>query len=141
MKNNYFLWFSLPMISFLALALGSCDAKKTKEQEIVGEWNAHWETKIDANMPELPEDNLKMNGIITFRPDGKVEISAYGYQGCIFSDDTLKNTLNWKLEDTLLRFIDSGDDHGLPYTITKFTSNELQLTLLEDISLTLQRKN
>ena len=71
--------------------------------------------------------------------NGKVEISAFGYDGCIFSDDTLKNILNWKLDDTVLRFIDQGDDHGLPYTINKFTDTEMQLTLLEDINLTLSR--
>ena len=108
---------------------------------IVGEWKAHWETKFDEDMPELTPENLTMNGVINFKPDGKVDIAAFGYQGCIFSDDTIKNTLNWKIDDSILRFIDSADDHGLPYTITKFTDKELKLTLLEDISLSLQRNN
>ncbi len=141
MKRNNFLWFSIPMLSVLILLIGGCGAEKTQEQEIIGEWSAHWETKFDENMPSITEANLKMNGVINFRPDGKVDIWAYGYQGCIFSDDTMRNTLNWKIDNSVLRFIDSGDDHGLPYTITKFGSNELELTLLEDISLTLQRNN
>ena len=141
MKKKHFLWLSLPMISILAIATAACDAKKTREQEIIGEWKAHWETSLEEGMPALSEDNLKMNGLIIFRPDGKVDISAFGYEGCIFSDDTLTNTLHWKLDDTVLRFIDSGGDQGLPYTIMKFTNEELQLTLLEDINLTLQREN
>ena len=139
MKRDKFLRFSLPMISAIIFLIGGCNSKLNKEQEILGEWNACWETDFDESMPELTSSNLKMDGIINFMPDGKVEISAFGYKGCIFSDDTLKNVLNWKLEDSILRFIDSGDEHGLPYTISKFTTNELQLTLLEDISLTLSK--
>ena len=139
MKRDNFLRFSLPMISAIIFLIGGCNSKLNREQEILGEWNAHWETDFDESMPDLTSDNLKMNGILNFMPDGKVEISAFGYAGCIFSDDTLKNVLNWKLEDSILRFIDSGDEHGLPYTISKFTTNELQLTLLEDISLTLSK--
>ena len=33
----------------------------------------------------------------------------------------------------------NGDDNGLPYTIHIFSDQELQLTLLEDINLTLRR--
>ena len=141
MKRNNFLRFSIPILSVFALVVGGCGTEKSREQEIVGEWSAHWETKFDESMPTLSEENLTMNGVINFKPDGKVDISAYGYEGCIFSDDTIKNTLNWKIDDSVFRFIDSGDDHGLPYTITKFSNKELELTLLEDISLTLQRNN
>ncbi|NJN25987.1 MAG: hypothetical protein HC819_08465 [Cyclobacteriaceae bacterium] len=139
MKRNNFLWFSLPVLSILTFAIAGCESKKTKDQAILGEWNAHWQTKIDAGLPGLTQESLSMNGLINFKSDGKVDISAYGYEGCIFSDDTIKNTLSWKMDDTVLRFIDAGDDHGLPYTITKFTDEELQLTLLEDINLTLYR--
>ena len=139
MKRDNFLRLFLSLISIVFFMINGCNSTKSREQQIIGEWNAHWETKADESMPELAEENLKMDGLIKFMENGKVEISAFGYAGCIFSDDTLKNTLNWKLEETSLRFIDDGDEHGLPYTINKFTNQELHLTLLEDINLTLRR--
>jgi hypothetical protein len=138
MKNN----FLSKVILFFAVVLVTiygCNSNKSKQQEIVGEWKAYWKTAPDDQLSEINEENLKMNGVINFMEDGKVEISAFGYEGCIFSSDTLKNILSWKMDDSVLRFMDSGDEQGLPYTINKFTSNEVQLTLLQDISLTLQR--
>lgn len=139
MKQYNFLKLSLLLISIVLFLINGCDSNKSKELEIIGEWKAYWETTADETMPELNGDNLKMTGVVKFMDNGKVEICAFGYKGCIFSDDTLKNTLNWILDDTVLRFIDSGDDYGLAYTINKFNSQELHLTLLEDIKLTLHR--
>jgi hypothetical protein len=139
MKQDTFFKITLPVLSMIYLSLTGCDSTPSKEQEIVGEWKAHWETKADESFSELKAENLQMEGIIKFNSNGKVEISAFGYEGCIFSDDTLRNTLNWKIDDSVIRFIDNGDEHGLPYTINKFTNKEMQLTLLEDINLTLRR--
>ena len=135
--NFFSVVFSiLPLSLFL---LQSCGFKQSKEEIIVGEWNAHWETVPDESLPGIAGENLKMNGAIHFQESGKVDISAYGFQGCIFSDDTMNNTLNWELADSILRFIDEGDEFGLPYKINKFEKNEIQLVLLEDINLTLSR--
>lgn len=139
MEQNNFLKLTVSLLSIIIFTLGGCSQDKNRSEVIVGEWRAFWETTPDESLPGLDGDNLKMNGVINFMDNGKVEISAFGYDGCIFSDDTLKNILNWKLDDTVLRFIDQGDDHGLPYTINKFTEKEMQLTLLEDINLTLSR--
>ena len=139
MKKDNILRLTPAVLSIVMISFIGCDTNKSKEQEIIGEWNAHWETKADESFSELKAENLHMEGIIKFNSNGKVEISAFGYNGCIFSDDTLQNVLNWKIDDSVLRFIDNGDEHGLPYTITKFSDNELQLTLLEDINLTLSR--
>ena len=123
----------------LLTSLYGCKLESDRSDAIIGEWDAHWETKADESFSEMDNEDLHMNGTIKFNPNGKVEIAAFGYEGCIFSDDTLKNILNWKIDDSVLRFIDKGDDQGLPYRIMKFTDNELQLTLLEDINLTLSR--
>ena len=139
MKQNNFLKFTIPFLSIVLLSMNSCSPQKSKDEVIIGEWKAHWETQADESLPGLTGDNLKMNGLITFKDDGKVEISAFGFEGCIFSDDTLKHILSWKIDDSVLRLIDKGDDHGLPYTINKFSNDELHLTLLEDINLTLSR--
>jgi len=138
MKDN-FLRVSIILISTAMFSIYGCNSNKSKQQELVGEWKAYWETTADDQIPGVSEENLKMDGFINFMENGKVEISAFGYEGCIFSSDTLKNTLRWKLDDTVLRFMDSGDEHGLPYTINKFTNSEVHLTLLQDITLTLRR--
>lgn len=139
MKQNNIFKLGLPLISILFLLINGCEVKNSKEKEIIGEWEAFWQTTADENIPQQDEAYLKMDGRINFMEDGKVEIVAFGYEGCIFSDDTLTSTLNWKLDEKVLRFIDNGDENGLPYTINKFSNQELQLTLLEDINLTLRR--
>jgi len=139
MKRDTFFKAAIPALTVALLSLSGCDNNQQNEDNIIGEWEAHWETKADESFSELKAENLHMNGVIRFNSDGKVEISAYGYDGCIFSDDTLINILNWKMDDSVLRFIDQGDDSGLPYTIKKLTSDEMHLTLLEDINLTLRR--
>ena len=139
MKQNRFFSLSISVVFGLLVFVNCCGPKKDREELIIGDWNAYWETKPDESLPGLAGENLKMNGIVKFMDDGKAEIYAYGFEGCIFSDDTLKSIINWKLDDTVLRFIDKGDEHGLPYTIAKFSNHELQLTLLEDINLTLSR--
>jgi hypothetical protein len=139
MKRDTFFRIGMPVLSVALSLIVGCNSNQKKEDQILGEWNAHWETKADESFSELKAENLQMDGFIKFTPDGKVEIAAFGYDGCIFSDDTLRNVLNWKIDDSVIRFIDHGDDHGLPYTINKFSRNEMQLTLLEDINLTLKR--
>ncbi len=139
MKQYNFFKLALPFVSILVFMIDGCEVKNSKEKEIIGEWHAYWETKADESIPMQNDEHLKMDGRINFMRNGKVEIMAFGYEGCIFSDDTLTNTLNWKIDDEVLRFIDNGDDNGLPYTINKFSDQELQLTLLEDINLTLRR--
>lgn len=139
MKRNTFFRKTLPILTTAVFTIAGCMNKQDKTETILGEWKAHWETKADESFSELKAENLQMEGIIKFNADGKVEISAFGYDGCIFSDDTLRNILNWKIDDSVIRFIDNGDEHGLPYTINKFTNSEMHLTLLDDINLTLSR--
>lgn len=139
MKRINFLNVIIAVLPLSFFILEGCGSMQSKKELIVGEWTAHWETVPDESLPGIAGENLKMNGAINFRESGKVEISAYGFQGCIFSDDTMRNTLNWELADTVLRFIDEGDDFGLPYKISKFGKNEIHLVLLEDINLTLSR--
>ena len=139
MKRRYLSDIRIIALSTLIFCIQSCQWGKSKEDTIVGEWKAHWETSVDESLMELDETSLKMDGTIRFMEDGKVEIAAFGFDGCIFSSDTMSNVLSWQLDDTVLRFIDKQDDHGLPYTINKFSRNELKLTLLEDINLTLSR--
>jgi len=138
--NQYkILKSALSLLPICLLMMVGCTWNKDKDDAILGEWNAHWETLPDESLPGLNGKDLQMNGAMIFKESGEVEISAFGFEGCIFSDDTMTNTLNWHVADSVLRFIDDGDDHGLPYKISKFTKNEIHLVLLEDINLILSR--
>lgn len=139
MKHKALINLSFFILLFAVFLTVGCSKNESKEEIILGKWKAHWETQPDESFSGIEGENLKMNGEIQFMENGKVEISAYGFDGCIFSDDTLNNILNWKLDDTVLRFIDKNDDHGLPYAINELSKNKMHLTLLEDINLTLSR--
>ena len=139
MKKSNLILYAIPIIVLTGISTTGCDQSRENEQSLIGKWNAHWETQMDSSFSGIEGKNLHMNGKINFHQNGTVEIAAYGYNGCIFSDDTLINTLKWKISDSELRFIDEGDSQGLPYVINNFTSDQLDLTLLEDIHLTLLR--
>ena len=139
MKQIKFLSLTISLMLILLITLGGCGLNQGKNESIVGKWEAHWETLPDESLPGLDGKDLQMNGVMIFNENGEEEISAFGFDGCIFSDDTMTNKLNYEVGDSVLRFIDAGDDHGLPYKIGKFSKNEIQLVLLEDINLTLSR--
>ncbi len=139
MKKSQPVGRTLFVAVIVVLNFVQCSTKKSREEILIGEWNAQWITELEDSLMDISEDGLTMNGKITFMSDGKAEISAYGFKGCIFSDDTLTSVISWKLDENTLRFIDEGDDQGLPYNIKKLTEEELDLTLLEDIQLKLTR--
>ena len=139
MKKRNLIFYAIPIIVLTGISTTGCDQSREKEQSLIGDWSAHWETQMDSSFSGIEGKNLHMNGKINFHPNGTVEIAAYGYNGCIFSDDTLVNTLKWQISESELRFIDEGDSQGLPYVINNFTQDQLELTLLEDIHLTLLR--
>lgn len=136
--------FCTVILSFL-IACGSSkkeEKNKTaaipKEEIILGSWNAQW-TK--ANPEEgFTGNQLKMDGKMVFNEDG-VKITVYGFDGCIFFADTVVSNLKWKIEDSVIRFIDLSDDQGLPYNIESITNQEVKLSLMEDIYITLKRND
>lgn len=136
---KHYNFYSMSLVTMLLFSMNACDSKTNTKVQLIGEWSARWETNSNKNLGEIHNNNLFMDGIMKFMENGMVEISAYGYEGCIFSDDTIKNVLKWKMDDSVLKFIDSEAESGLSYDIKKFADSELQLTLLEDISLTLRR--
>ena len=133
MHNKYFL-NSIILSGFLSFSLG-CQTGSSQEKMILGEWQAEW---LDA---ETGEDlhNKCMNGKISFYKDGTAEIAAYGYKGCTLSNDTLINSIHWKIEDDMLQFMEADRDFGLPYNIKSLASKEAKFTLLDDIHLILKR--
>lgn len=84
MKRNIFFNIALTLFSLILISIVGCHNNKSNEEIIIGEWNACWETKASDGIQEIAHDNLKMNGTINFKDNGEVEISAFGFKGCIF---------------------------------------------------------
>jgi hypothetical protein len=115
----------------------SCSDQKNNELE--GEWNVQWVTD-PASYPDVDASiNFTMNGKFNFEKSGKLTIDAYGYEGCIFSNDTLSHSLNWKINNDTLSTFNNKDLHGISYKITEQAPNKVKLQMMEDIFLHLTR--
>ena len=138
--RNHQKFFTISAFMSLAFMLLSCASTKNREELIVGEWNAEWET-LPGSQGTSSENSLSYNmtGKVIFRPDGSVDVVGYGYPGCVFSSDTLKNQLRWTLEAGSLNMQNTKDHFDLRYSINELKEGELRLTLMEDITLRLKR--
>lgn len=126
-------------ILMLLIAAPSCESsKKTETESIVGEWSAEWSTNPEA-FQELDGKNLSMNGKLVFNQDGYVEISAFGFPGCVFSSDTILNKLDWHVENDTINLINKTDLFSLSYKINKLNDSLIELEMMQDIYLTLRR--
>lgn len=144
MKTNYYPYlkesFIFLIISIFLLSSG-CQSKKEHEavttekpDMLVGEWKAEWQTHIEENMHS-------MNGELRFEENGKVAVMAYGYEGCYFMSDTSKNEMAWKISGDTLHLQVPEDNFSFAYQIKDLKSNDIHLTLLEDINLHLTKNN
>jgi hypothetical protein len=131
---KYNILFLTGIVTFL-----STSCTDDQQNHLVGSWKAHWETDFDNSRRSFNTNDLKMDGTMCFYENGDVDISAFGYQGCIFTNDTLHNTLRWIINNDIVHMIDGDDAYEMVYNITDFSADRLQLTLLDDIKLTLIR--
>jgi hypothetical protein len=133
-KGKYFNSF------IIILLLTSCESSRrgANTEKIVGEWSARWRTHSNA-FPSFEDENLTMEGKIVFNNDGNANIVAYGFQGCIFTSDTLLNKLNWRLQNDTISLINEKDFFNLSYKIKEINDSLIELELMQDIHLTLTR--
>lgn len=124
---------------FVLFAAFSC-TQSSKEDESAwnGKWNATWETDPASFEGIEGITDFTMPGEFIF--DGsKVNIKAYGFEGCVFSKDTLDHVLGWKVSGDSLILINDEDTPGMVYTIKENTDEKIRLQLMEDIFLTLEK--
>ncbi len=120
----------LPVI-VLIFAMASCSSNKE-------EYGAIWETDPASFAGVTDVSDYTMDGKFIFDGD-EVTIQAYGFEGCVFSKDTLNHTLKWKISnDSLITFNDE-ETPGMVYTIMDTTDNIIHLQLMDDIFVTLER--
>lgn len=110
------------------------------KNNLEGQWNVQWVTD-PASYPDVDASmNFTMNGKFTFTKSGKLTIDAYGYEGCIFSNDTLSHSLNWKVKNDTLSTFNNKDQHGITYKITEQSPDKIKLQMVEDIFLHLTKE-
>jgi hypothetical protein len=126
-------------VTIILMVLALFNACSNNESGLEGEWKAKWTTD-PASYPGVDASvKFTMDGQFEFTSDGKVTISAYGHQGCIFSSDTLIHSLNWNLNNDTLKLVNENDVHGMTYSVLNLTSDKMKLQLMEDIFLDLEK--
>ena len=141
MKPSVLFFIMTLTLSFLF----SCSSKKEgssvspeNENTILGKWQATWIMSGD-DVKNEDAKNLRVSGIVNFMDSSNVEITMYGFDGNLIISDTTTNILNWKLEDKIMRFIDKDDIHGIPYVVEDMNPEEIRMSIMGDIKLTLKK--
>jgi len=111
----------------------------SKQNLLVGVWNAQWNTSPEEYPVSSESLHYKMNGKLHFFENGKVNIVAYGYNGCIFMTDTMANEMRYELTGDTINLLGENDDFGLPYRIMEMEPGRIELLFLENIAVTLTR--
>lgn len=120
----------LPVI-LIIIVLTSCSSSKE-------EYAAEWETNPASFAGVTDVSDYTMSGKFIFDGD-EVNIQAYGFEGCVFSKDTLNHTLKWKVSNDSLITYNDEETPGMVYLINDTTGNTIHLQLMEDIFLTLKK--
>lgn len=123
----------------LLLALWACSGgdEKNAHSGVLGSWNAKWSTS-PAAFPGVENVEFEMDGVVDFFSDS-VAIAAFGYKGCIFSEDTLQHSLEWRISNDTLHLINKNDVYGMTYKILEMEEAKIELMLMDDIFLTLTK--
>lgn len=135
--KSYFLITLFASVLFF----GCSSTKENEHPTIVGEWKAMWSTDPAAYPAELSKTKkFNMEGFLSFTDKGELTINAFGYKDCIFSSDTMKHSLNWKMVgDTAISFYSGEDVHGIHYQLEDLKKDKAKLVLMGDINISLTR--
>ena len=133
MIKKPFYIFGLATLAFLS----ACQPSPDREQILLGKWKVKWSIKKDKDFD--PSMALHMDGSADFSEDGSAKITAFGYQGCIFGNDTIKNELIWRVKENRLHLVNQLEKFELKYDISELSEDKVKLQLLDDISLELRR--
>lgn len=120
------------------LILSACTGENEKPTDWQGEWNATWETDPATFGDVEGITHFTMPGKVTFEND-KINIKAYGFEGCAFSIDTLDHSLLWRVSNDSLILINDENTPGMVYQIKEASNEKIRLQLMEDIFLTLEK--
>ena len=134
MKPNQIYLFTL--ITFL---IAACSTDGEKKEGMFGEWEAKWET-LESSYPDVKNvTSFTMDGSWTFNEDSTVTVKAFGFEGCIFGEDTISHTQRWQLTDNKLNLLNDGNTPGMSYTVLSNEENKIKLQLMSDIFIYLEK--
>lgn len=130
-KNNSFV--SVVTSTLLLMISASFNTVQNQQEQFKGRWEALWQIKNTTRSNDI------MQGYMDFKANGQMEITAYGYPGCLFSNDTIYNELRWQVLGDSLILYSNQDRFNLTYIVQKVSPNEVLLQLMDDIYITLKR--
>jgi hypothetical protein len=115
-------------------------SQQADSKRFFGSWKASWKTSPASFAGIDAFTDFEMDGEFIFTKDS-VTIIANGFPGCVFGVDTLSHTQAWKLSvaaDTL-DLISEGGMVGISYKINGLSDQFVELQLLEDIFISLEK--
>ena len=76
----------------LIFIFSQCSTEKESGQSYLnGTWDAEW-FLVDEDMQKMfSTAEITMNGQVVFGEDKMAEITAFGFNGCVFASDTARN--------------------------------------------------
>ena len=132
--------FFIVISGVLILLFNNCVPEKDPNRSYFeGLWKAEWFLNDGKMQNMFSTDQITMNGQVFFNEDKTVEITAYGFEGCVFAADTAKNTLKYEFQDSVLNLTNDEKEVVFSYRVQEKLPDKITLLLMEDIQLTLHR--
>lgn len=134
--------FKFLLISSILVIIAACESGPSERpNEWIGEWKTTWKTLPDSEETLLVFTDYETDGNISFT-ENDVTVTINGFPGCIFGPDTLSHTQQWKVTNNAqLQFFTLPDTIGITYSIMSVSDEKIELRLLEDIFLTLEKRS
>ena len=128
------------VISGVILFFVQCSSERdTNQSYLYGTWEAEW-FLVDEDMQKMfSTTEITMYGHVVFDHNKMAEITAFGFEGCVFASDTAMNRLNYHLRDSILNLTNGEKDIIFTYMVKEKLPDKLTLELMNDIQLTLRR--
>jgi len=126
---------------YIFILFTACTNMSEEEQSLVGNWDAVWMASSPEALEGVPE-NIKtsMDGEIIFEADFTAQISGYGFPGCLFAQDTIRNRLSWRLEDQSIQLFNETDSFSMEYKILFLDADSASFNFLEDFNILLKKR-
>lgn len=103
-----------------------------------GRWEAQWKTLPESFQGIGDITSFEMDGAFIFQGDS-LTVIANGFPGCVFGIDTIQHTQLWKVSNDSLHLINENNVQGISYKLESVNDNRVEMKLMEDIFLTLER--
>lgn len=124
-------------LTFILIVAFSCSSSEDPA-DLDGTWEAQWKADPLSFQDMSPRTKYTMNGEFVF--DGEnLTVKAEGYPGCLFGEDTISHTQQWKISRDTLHLISEPGITGISYRILSQSRDTMELQLLDDISITLRK--